>query len=62
MSRVSGCLYAFVQGSWSFTRLLEELSFEAPEMKMGRVPINAAYVKQRLDEVAEDEDLSQFIL
>ncbi|MEC8801466.1 MAG: HslU--HslV peptidase ATPase subunit, partial [Planctomycetota bacterium] len=43
-------------------RLLEELSFEAPEMKMGRVPINAAYVKQRLDEVAEDEDLSQFIL
>ena len=31
-------------------------------MKMGRVPINAAYVKQRLDEVAEDEDLSQFIL
>lgn len=43
-------------------RLLEELSFEAPEMKMGRVPINAAYVKQRLDEIAQDEDLSQFIL
>ncbi len=43
-------------------RLLEELSFEAPEMKMGRVEINAAYVKQRLSEVSEDEDLSKFIL
>jgi ATP-dependent HslUV protease ATP-binding subunit HslU len=43
-------------------RLLEELSFEAPDMKMGRVEINAAYVKERLDEIAQDEDLSKFIL
>jgi ATP-dependent HslUV protease ATP-binding subunit HslU len=43
-------------------RLLEELSFEAPEMKTGRVVINAAYVQQRLKEVAQDEDLSKFIL
>jgi ATP-dependent HslUV protease ATP-binding subunit HslU len=43
-------------------RLLEELSFEAPDMKMGRVEINAAYVRQRLEEVARDEDLSKFIL
>ena len=43
-------------------RLLEELSFEAPEMKMGRVVINAAYVQKRLSEVAQDEDLSKFIL
>ena len=43
-------------------RLLEELSFEAPDMKMGKVEVNAAYVKQRLDEVAQDEDLSKFIL
>ena len=43
-------------------RLLEELSFEAPEMKMGRVAINAAYVAERLDKVAGDEDLSKFIL
>lgn len=42
--------------------LLEELSFEAPEMKMGKVEVNAAYVKQRLDSVADDEDLSKFIL
>jgi ATP-dependent HslUV protease ATP-binding subunit HslU len=43
-------------------RMLEELSFEAPDMKMGRVAINAAYVTERLKEVTESEDLSRFIL
>jgi len=43
-------------------RLLEELSFEAPDMKMGRVEINAGYVKERLEEISQDEDLSKFIL
>jgi len=43
-------------------RLLEELSFEAPEMKRGRVAIGAAYVQQRLADLAQDEDLSKFIL
>jgi ATP-dependent HslUV protease ATP-binding subunit HslU len=43
-------------------RLLEELSFEAPDMKMGNVEINAAYVRERLESVAADEDLSKFIL
>ncbi len=43
-------------------RMLEELSFEAPEMKTGRVEINAAYVRERLDKVSPDEDLSKFIL
>ena len=43
-------------------RLLEELSFEASEIGMGRVVINAAYVRQRLQDVSEDEDLSRYIL
>ncbi|RIK87274.1 MAG: HslU--HslV peptidase ATPase subunit [Planctomycetota bacterium] len=43
-------------------RLLEDLSFEAPDMKMGRVEINAAYVRERLESIAQDEDLSKFIL
>ena len=43
-------------------RLLEELSFEAADMGAGHVEINAGYVKQRLDEVSKDEDLSKFIL
>ena len=42
--------------------LLEELSFEAPEMKMGSVEINAEYVRKRLQHVAEDDDLSRYIL
>ena len=42
--------------------LLEDLSFEAPDMKMGHVEINGAYVAQRLKEVADDTDQSQFIL
>ncbi|MGO9109390.1 MAG: ATP-dependent protease ATPase subunit HslU [Thermoguttaceae bacterium] len=43
-------------------RLLEELSFEAPEMGKSRVEINAAYVRQRLEDISKDEDLSKFIL
>ncbi len=43
-------------------RLLEELSFEASEMQGATVPVNSAYVKQRFDELAADEDLSRFIL
>ena len=43
-------------------RLLEEVSFEAPDMGAGRVEINAAYVRQRLDQISQDEDLSKFIL
>jgi ATP-dependent HslUV protease ATP-binding subunit HslU len=43
-------------------RLLEEISFEAPDMHRGRVPINSAYVKERLAELTKDEDLSKFIL
>jgi ATP-dependent HslUV protease ATP-binding subunit HslU len=43
-------------------RLLEDISFEAPDMKQGRIEINAAYVRERLADLAEDEDLSKFIL
>ena len=43
-------------------RLLEELSFEAPDMHTGKVTENAAYARQRLDKVTQDEDLSKFIL
>ncbi|HMP79922.1 MAG TPA: ATP-dependent protease ATPase subunit HslU [Pirellulaceae bacterium] len=43
-------------------RVLEELSFAAPEMKRGHVEINAAYVSQRLKPIADDEDLSRYVL
>ncbi|QGJ68409.1 ATP-dependent HslUV protease ATP-binding subunit HslU [Planctomycetales bacterium 10988] len=43
-------------------RLLEELNFEAPTMKTKEVKIDAEYVSERLQEIAEDEDLSRYIL
>ncbi len=43
-------------------RLLEELSFGAPDTKNGKVVIDAAYVVKRLETVTQDEDLSKFIL
>ena len=46
-------------------KLLEQISFEAPDMvKEGKteVIIDAAYVDERLKEIAKNKDLSQFIL
>ncbi len=43
-------------------RVLEDLSFEAPDMKTRQVEIDAAYVKERLEKLSQDEDLSKFIL
>jgi ATP-dependent HslUV protease ATP-binding subunit HslU len=43
-------------------RLLEELSFEAADMTRGDIHIDAAYVKDKLEALSQDEDLSKFIL
>ena len=43
-------------------RLLEELSFDAPDRPGEKVVINAEYVRERIDELSKDEDLSRFIL
>jgi ATP-dependent HslUV protease ATP-binding subunit HslU len=43
-------------------RLLDELSFEAPDLGAQTIPITAAYVRERLADVLRDEDLSQFVL
>ena len=43
-------------------RLLEDLNFEAAGMSVGRVVINAAYVKEKLESIVKNEDLSKFIL
>ncbi|MDR2344595.1 MAG: ATP-dependent protease ATPase subunit HslU [Planctomycetaceae bacterium] len=42
--------------------LLEELSFDAPDMQGGKIIINAEYVKKRIEKISKDEDLSKFIL
>ncbi|MEJ2031637.1 MAG: ATP-dependent protease ATPase subunit HslU [Deltaproteobacteria bacterium] len=43
-------------------RLLEELSFQAPEMTEERFVVTPDYVREQLADISEDEDLSRFIL
>jgi ATP-dependent HslUV protease ATP-binding subunit HslU len=43
-------------------RLLDELSFDAPDLSGARVVVDSAMVHERLDDLVEDRDLSQFIL
>jgi ATP-dependent HslUV protease ATP-binding subunit HslU len=43
-------------------KLLEDLSFEAPERQGKSVVIDATYVRDRLSDIAKDEDLSRYIL
>jgi ATP-dependent HslUV protease ATP-binding subunit HslU len=43
-------------------RLLDELSFDAPDREEKSQTIDAAYVKMKLDDVVKDEDLSRYIL
>ena len=42
-------------------RLLDSLSFEAPD-KGGAVVIDRAYVDQQLGDLVQDQDLSRYIL
>jgi ATP-dependent HslUV protease ATP-binding subunit HslU len=43
-------------------KVLEEISFDAPDMKKRSVKIDAAYVQKQLADVVKDQDLSRYIL
>jgi ATP-dependent HslUV protease ATP-binding subunit HslU len=43
-------------------RLLDQISFDAPEMSGSEVAIDAAQVRAKLDAVVQDDDLSRYIL
>ncbi len=43
-------------------RLLEDISFEAPDLENKKVVIDAAYVRKKLGDIVKDEDLSRYIL
>jgi len=43
-------------------KLLEEISFDAGKAGAQTIAIDAAYVNQRLGELAADEDLSRYVL
>ena len=43
-------------------RLLDEISFEGPDLKEKTQSIDAGYVKQMLESIVKDQDLSRYIL
>ena len=43
-------------------KLLEQISFDAPELEEKHISIDAAYVEKQLSEITESRDLSRFIL
>jgi ATP-dependent HslUV protease ATP-binding subunit HslU len=43
-------------------RVLDELSFEAPEKKGEHITIDAEYVRKMLTDIVKDQDLSRYIL
>jgi len=43
-------------------KVLDEISFEAPDLTQKKWVIDAAYVGRMLDEIAKDDDLSRYIL
>ncbi|EGL82530.1 ATP-dependent hsl protease ATP-binding subunit hslU [Caldalkalibacillus thermarum TA2.A1] len=43
-------------------KLLEDLSFEAPDIHLEKIEITPEYVREKLNSIAKDKDLSQYIL
>jgi ATP-dependent HslUV protease ATP-binding subunit HslU len=43
-------------------KLLEEISFEGPDLKKKALTIDADYVRKQLSDIAQDQDLSRYIL
>jgi ATP-dependent HslUV protease ATP-binding subunit HslU len=43
-------------------KVLEELSFEASDLKKKNVKVDAAYVNKQLAEIVKNQDLSRYIL
>ena len=43
-------------------KLMDEISFDAPDLKEKKQNISSEYVKEKLTDIIEDEDLSRYIL
>jgi ATP-dependent HslUV protease ATP-binding subunit HslU len=43
-------------------KLLEDISFDAPDMQKKTIVVDAQYVEEKLSEIIEDQDLSRYIL
>jgi ATP-dependent HslUV protease ATP-binding subunit HslU len=43
-------------------RMLEEVSFDAPDLSQRRIVVDEKFVRERLEGLVQDEDLARFIL
>ena len=43
-------------------RLLDEISFDAPDRREKKIAVDAGYVRKKLVEIIQDQDLSRYIL
>jgi ATP-dependent HslUV protease ATP-binding subunit HslU len=43
-------------------KLLEEISFDGPDLKKKTIRLDASYVRKQLSEIVKDQDLSRYIL
>jgi ATP-dependent HslUV protease ATP-binding subunit HslU len=43
-------------------KMLEQVSFDAPDLTPAPIVIDVKFVRERLEDLVEDEDLSRFIL
>jgi ATP-dependent HslUV protease ATP-binding subunit HslU len=43
-------------------KLLEDISFDGPDLKKKTIRLDAAYVRKQLSEIVKDQDLSRYIL
>ncbi|MCP5117741.1 MAG: HslU--HslV peptidase ATPase subunit, partial [bacterium] len=50
------CLHTIME------KVLEEVSFEGPDMRRKTFRVDAEYVRKQLAEIVKDQDLSRYIL
>ena len=43
-------------------KLLEDVSFDGPDLKKKTVKVDAGYVRKQLADIVKDQDLSRYIL
>ena len=62
-SQEFACIF-FKGSGWDtvMEKLLEQVSFEAGNQSKMQMTIDQAYVRERLGELAADEDLSRYVL
>ena len=43
-------------------KFLEDISFDAPDLENKKITIDASYIREKLKDIIQDEDLSRYVL